>query len=185
MRKLIFAINLSSDGCCDHTKFGGAEDIHVYFTELMQETDLLVYGRKTFELMVPFWPNMAKERSAPNKTMNDFAQAFDSLNKLVFSRTLKSVEDKHTRIARLDLREEILALKKQEGKAIMTGGVELPTQLIELGLVDEFIFVIQPFLAGEGRRLLDATKWQQALKLKLVSHQVLESGSIALRYVKG
>lgn len=184
MRKLIFAINLSLDGCCDHTKFGGGEDIHVYFTELMQQIDLLVYGRKTFELMVPFWPDMVRERSAPNKSMNDFAQAFDSLNKLVFSRTLKTVEDKHTRLARMDLKEEILALKKQNGKDIMTGGVDLPTQLTELGLVDEFIFVIQPILAGEGRRLLDATKWQQGVQLRLISQKVLTDGSIVLRYAK-
>jgi dihydrofolate reductase len=85
MRNVIFAINITLDGCCDHTKMIGDEEIHEYFTHLMRDVDLLVFGRKTYQLMVPFWPDVAKNHSQ-TKAMNKFAQAFDSINKLVFSR---------------------------------------------------------------------------------------------------
>src|SRR6185437_6679797 len=89
MRNLIFAINLSLDGCCDHTKFSGDEEIHEYFTHLMRDVDLLVYGRKTYQLMVPFWPEVAKNQSM-TKASNEFARAFDARQKIVFSRSVDS-----------------------------------------------------------------------------------------------
>jgi dihydrofolate reductase len=184
MRNLIFAINLSLDGCCDHTKLNGDEEVHEYFTNLMRDVDLLVYGRKTYQLMVPYWPDVAKNQSGQTKAMNEFAQTFDSINKIVFSQSLDSVEDKNTRIVRTDLRDEILALKQEQGKNILTGGVTFPTQLIELGLVDEYRFVVQPVIAGEGRRLLDSTSLQEKLQLKLVESKIFKSGCIALRYLK-
>src|SRR5215510_7939889 len=112
MRKVIFAINITLDGCCDHTKQVADEETHEYFTHLMQEGDLLVYGRKTYQLMVPFWPEVAKNLSM-TKASNEFALAFDSINKVVFSRTLDSAEDKNTRIVRTNLRDEILKLKQE------------------------------------------------------------------------
>jgi dihydrofolate reductase len=184
MRNLIFAINLSLDGCCDHTKLNGDEEVHEYFTNLMRDVDLLVYGRKTYQLMVPYWPDVAKNQSGQTKAMNEFAQTFDSINKIVFSQSLDSVEDKNTRIVRTDLQDEILALKQEQGKNILTGGVTFPTQLIELGLVDEYRFVVQPVIAGEGRRLLDSTSLQEKLQLKLVESKIFKSGCIALRYLK-
>ncbi len=98
MRQVIYGINLTADGCCDHTKGIGGEDIHQYFTDLMHDVDLIVYGRKTYELMVPYWPVIAKDRSG-TKTENEFAQTFDAINKIVFSTTLQSV-DRNTRIIR-------------------------------------------------------------------------------------
>ena len=184
MRNLIFAINLTLDGCCDHTKSSGYEDIHEYFTNLMRDVDLLVYGRKTYQLMVPFWPDMAKNQSGQTKAMNEFAQTFDSINKVVFSQSLDSAEGKNTRIVRTNIQDEILALKQEQGKNILTGGVTLPTQLIELGLVDEYRFVVQPIIVGEGRRLLESTSLQEKLQLKLVESNIFKSGCIALRYVK-
>src|SRR5262249_55465155 len=151
---LIYAINLTLDGCCDHTKQRPSEDTYEYFMRLMQEVDLFVYGRKTYQLMVPYWPDIAKTHSE-TKEENDFADAFAAMNIVVFSRTLESAEDKNTRIVRTDLRDEILKLKQQPGKNILAGGVSIPSQLIELGLVDEYRFVIGPTLVGEGRRLLD------------------------------
>src|SRR6516162_1819063 len=99
MRNVIFAINITVDGCCDHTKVIASEEMHKYFTHLMRDVDLLVFGRKTYQLMVPFWPDVAKNQSE-TKAMNEFAQAFDSIDKLVFSRSLASTEAKNTRIAR-------------------------------------------------------------------------------------
>jgi dihydrofolate reductase len=99
--------------------------------------DLLVFGRKTYQLMVPFWPEAAKTQSM-TKAENEFARTFDSLPKIVFSRSLGSAEDKKTRIIRTSLHDEILKLKEEPGKNILVGGVSLPSQLIELGLVDEY-----------------------------------------------
>src|SRR5215467_13033642 len=91
------------------------EEIHDYFTHLMRDVDLLVFGRKTYQLMVPFWPDVAKNHSQ-TKAMNEFAQIFDSINKLVFSKLLDSAEDKNTRIVRTNLQDEILKLKQEQGK---------------------------------------------------------------------
>ena len=183
MRNLIFAINISLDGCVDHTKGVADDETHEYFTDLLREVDLLVYGRKTYELMVPFWPEVAKNQSM-TKALNEFAEAFDSINKIVFSRTLDSAEDKNTRVVRTDLHDEILKLKQEEGKDILTGGVSLPSQLIELGLVDEYRFVVGPIVVGEGRRLLDGVSLPESLQLRLVESKFFKSGCVALRYLK-
>src|SRR6185369_612073 len=153
MRKLIYGINITLDGCCDHTKLSANEEVHEYFTELMRHVDVLVYGRKTYELMVPFWPDVAKNNSGPTKAMNEFAQAFDSNKIVVFSKSLDNAERDNTRIVRGNLKDEILKLKQEQGKDIATGGVDLPSQLIELGLVDEFNVVVHPIVVGAGRRL--------------------------------
>src|SRR5215467_7411803 len=151
MRKVIFAINITLDGCCDHTKQVADDETHEYFTQLLREADLLVYGRKTYQLMVPFWPDVAKNQSM-TKAMNEFARAFDSIDKIVFSRSLDSAEGENTRIVRTKLQDEILGLKQRPGKNILVGGVDIPSQLIELGLVDECRLVVQPIVVGEGRR---------------------------------
>jgi dihydrofolate reductase len=106
------------------------------------------------------------------------------MNKIVFSRSLESVEDRRTRIVRTDLRDEILKLKQQPGKNILVGGVSLPSQLIALGLVDEFRFVVHPIIAGEGRRLLEGVSLQDRPPLKLVESKTFKSGVVALRYLK-
>jgi len=182
MRKLTYAINLTLDGCCDHTKGIADEELHDFYTKFLLEGDTFVYGRKTYALMVPFWPEMAKNNSGPTKALNDFAHAFASKKMVVFSRSLPSVAEKNTRIVRDNLRDEILKLKQQEGKNILTGGVDIPAQLIQLGLVDEYLFVIQPLLAGEGRRLFDTTALQE--NLQLVDTLKFKSGCMALRYTK-
>lgn len=184
MRKLIFAINLTLDGCCDHTKLSADEEVHDYFTHLMREVGLLVYGRKTYQLMVPFWPDVAKNNSGPTKAMNDFAHAFSSIPIVVFSRTLDRAEGENTRIVRSNLQDEIIKLKQEEGKDILMGGVDIPSQLIELGLVDEYRFVIQPIVVGEGRRLFDDVSLPERLQLTLVESKIFQSGCIALRYLK-
>ncbi|HEU5412510.1 MAG TPA: dihydrofolate reductase family protein [Candidatus Angelobacter sp.] len=183
MRKLIFAINITLDGCCDHTKQVADEETHEYFTDLMRDVDLQIFGRKTYELMVPFWPEVAKSQSM-TKAENDFAQAFVRINKVVFSRSLDSTEDTNTRIVRANLRDEILKLKQVQGKNILVGGVDIPSQLIKLGLVDEYRFVVGPIIAGEGRRLLEGVSLHERLQLKLVESTIFKSGCVALRYLK-
>lgn len=182
MRNVIFAINITLDGCCDHTKVVADDEMHGYFTHIMRDVDLLVFGRKTYQLMVPFWPDVAKNHSK-TKAMNEFADGFDSINKIVFSRSLDSAEG-NARIVRTKLQDEILKLKQEQGKNILIGGVAVPSQLIELGLVDEYHFVVQPIVAGEGRRLLEGISLPEKLQLKLVESKILKSGCVAVHYMK-
>jgi len=187
MRNVIFAINITVDGCFDHTKFNPDEETLEYFTRLTREADTFVYGRKTYQLMVPYWPDVAKNPSGQTKADIEFAQAFDAVNKIiVFSRSLDSpgTEDRKTRIVRTDLRDEILKLKQEQGKNILTGGLTIPLQLVELGLVDESCFVVHPIVLGEGRRLFDGVSLPQRLQLKLVESKIFKSGCVALRYLK-
>ncbi len=187
MRKVIFAINTSLDGCCDHTKFFPDEETMAYFTRLTRDADTLLYGRKTYQLMVPYWPDLAKNASVQNdrKVDIDFARAFDFVKKIiVFSKSLDSVEEEKTRIVRTGLQDEILKLKQEQGKNILTGGVNIPTQLAALGLIDEYRFVVHPIVAGEGKRLFEGINLQEKLRLKLVESTVFKSGCVALRYLK-
>ena len=183
MRNVIFAINITLDGCVDHTKQFVDEEQLEYFTHLTQEAGLQVFGRKTYQVMVPYWPEVLASPSE-TKADTDFARAFDSVSKIVFSRTLDSVQDSKTRIVRANLYDEILKLKQEEGKSILVGGVDIPAQLIELGLIDEFRFVVGPIVAGKGRRLWDGVSLPEKLQLKLVESKIFKSGSIALRYLK-
>ncbi len=185
MRNVIYAINITLDGCCDHTKFHPPDDGELleHYTHLLRDFDLLVYGRKTYQLMVPYWPDVAKS-SSETKADIEFAQTFVSKKKIVFSRSLASAEDGNTRIVRTNLHDEILKLKQEPGKDILVGGVDIPSQLVELGLVDEYRFVVAPIVAGEGRRLLEGARLRQRLQLKLVESKVLKSGWVALRYLK-
>ena len=183
MRNVVYAINLSLDGCCDHTKGIVDEELFDYYIQLVRDADLLVYGRKTYQLMVPYWADVAKD---PSETKSDiaFAKTFVSKNKVVFSRSLESAEDVNARIVRTNLRDEILKLKQEPGKYILVGGVDIPSQLIELGLIDEYRFVVGPFITGEGRRLMEGVSLPKQLQLKLVESKVYKSGSVALHYLK-
>jgi dihydrofolate reductase len=180
MRKLIFAINTSLDGCVDHTKFLPDEETFAYFIQLTRNADTFLYGRITYQLMVPYWPDAAKEDPA-----DEFAQAFDAVDKIVvFSQSLDSAEGEKTRIVRTGLQEEVLKLKQEPGKNIFTGGVNLASQLAALGLIDEYHFVVLPIIVGEGRRLFEGISLQEKLQLKLVESTVFKSGAVVLRYVK-
>jgi dihydrofolate reductase len=183
MRNVIYAINITLDGCCDHTKLIGSDEMLEHYTHLLREIDVFVYGRKTYQLMVPYWPDVAKDQSR-TKTSREYAEAFVSKKRVVFSRSLESAEDNNAKIVRSDLRDEILKLKQEPGKDILLGGVEIPSQLIELGLVDEYRFVIQPIIAGEGRRLCEGVSLAKRLQLKLVESKTIKSGCVALRYLK-
>ncbi len=185
MRKLIYLINLSVDGCLDHTRLNApGADLFEFYIQLVRNAGLIVYGRKTYQLMVPYWPDIAKNPAGETKQTYEYAQAFDASNKIVFSRTLEKAEGKNTRIVSTDLKEEILALKQAPGKDILVGGVDIPSQLIELGLIDEYYFAIMPLISGDGRRLMDGIGLPENLPLKLVEARTFASGSVLLHYLK-
>ncbi len=184
MRNVIYAINITLDGCCDHTKFNPDDELLEHYTRLLRDdAGVLVYGRKTYQLMVPYWPDIAKSQSETRADI-EFAQAFVSRKKIVFSRSLASAEDENTKIVRTNLRDEILKLKQEQGENILVGGVDVPSQLMELGLIDEYRFVVAPIIAGEGRRLFEGVSLPEKRQLKLVESKTFKSGSVALRYLK-
>ena len=187
MRKLIFAINTTLDGCVDHTKFFPHEETMDFFIQLVSETDIFLYGRKTYELMVPYWPDVAKTPPGQDDRDADieFAKAFDAVGKIVvFSHSLKSAEDEKTTIVSTGLKDEILKLKQGQGKNIMTGGVNLASQLAALGLIDEYYFVVHPIVVGGGTRLFEGISLLENLQLNLVESTALKSGAMVLRYLK-
>lgn len=185
MRKIIYAINLTADGCCDHTKVVPDDELLEYHARLARGVDALIFGRITYQLMVPYWPDVARNPSGQTKADVDFARAFDSVSRIiVFSKSLATTEDDRARIVRADLQHEVLKLKQEEGKDMLVGGVSIPSQLMKLGLIDEYRFVVQPRIAGEGRRLFDGVALPEALRLTLVESTALKSGCIALRYLK-
>jgi dihydrofolate reductase len=185
MRNLIYSINLSVDGCCDHSLLSPeylTDEMGEYFMGLMDDTDLTVFGRKTFELMVPYWPDVAEDPSA-SESDREFAQKFTAMDKIVFSRSLAHAEA-NTRVVSADPGGELLRLKKEPGKKISVGGVDLAGQLIALGLVDEFYFFIFPLIVGEGRRLMESTSLPEKLNLILAGSKIFESGALVLHYLK-
>jgi len=182
MRTVVYGMNISIDGCYDHTKFSGDDEILEYFAGLMQDVDLVVYGRKMYDLIVPFWTEVAKTGSGSDAAMR-FANTVTDVDKIVFSRTMESVEG-NTRIMRGDLEGEVRRLKQQPGKKISIGGVSLREQLTALGLVDEFYFVIHPVIIGEGKRLMEGSGLLDKLSLKLVDAKIFKSGCVGLHYVK-
>jgi dihydrofolate reductase len=186
MRNLVYAINLSLDGVCDHTKLMADEEIHDFHTGLLRKSDTLLYGRVTYQLMVPFWPDFLKNHAEAPRSMVDFAQEFVAVKNIaVISHTLDKADADNTRILQGNLRDEIMKLKQEKGGNILVGGVDIPAQLTKLGLVDEFYFVIQPMIVGEGKRVLESLSLDEKLKLKLVESKIFTSGCVAHHYVKG
>ena len=183
MRKVVFAINITTDGYCNHTDMIADDAVHEYFTRLLRNANLLLFGRNTYQLMVPYWPEVAKNQSE-NEATNEFARVFDSLDMVVLSTTLKHAEGNKTRIVGGNLAEEVLALKKQPGKDICVGGLSIASQLSDRGLIDEYRFVVHPVVAGKGPRLFETLKPQDRLQLDFIGSETFQSGVVALHYSK-
>ena len=179
----MFAINMTADGYCSHTDGIADEELHEYFTRLLRNASLLLYGRTTYQLMVPYWPDVARNQSE-TEAVNEFARVFDSLDMVVFSTTLKHVEGNKTRIVRSNVAEELLALKQQPGKDIAIGSLSIASQLSERGMIDEYHFVVHPVVAGKGPRLFETVKPQERLRLDFIGSKTFRSGVVALHYRK-
>jgi dihydrofolate reductase len=183
MRNIIYAINISIDGCVDHTSFGPDEELFGYFTDIMREVDLSVYGRKMYELMFPYWADVAKNHSG-TKWENEFAQKITDVEKIVFSRSLESA-DYNTCIVSTDPANELLRLKQSPGKTISLDTVSMVAPLAQAGLIDEFHIVVHPVIVGKGPRLFEDGSLPERMQLKLAETNIFKSGCVAFRYVKG
>ena len=183
MRNVVFAVNITTDGYCNHTDMIPDDEMHEYFTALLRNASHLLFGRITYQLMVSYWPDIARNQSE-DKATNEFARVFDSLDKVVFSTTLKHVEGQDTRIARSNVAEEVVALKQQHGKDICVGSLSIASQLSDRRLIDEYHFVVHPVVAGKGPRLFETVKPQDKLQLDFIGSETFQSGVVALRYRK-
>jgi dihydrofolate reductase len=182
MRTVTFGMNISIDGYCDHTIFNPDEELHDYFTRMMDDVDLLFFGRVMYQLMFPYWADVAKNQSG-TAYENRFAERFSAINRVVISRSLDSTED-NTQIVHGNPSEELLKLKQQPGKNISVDSISLLPEFIAAGLIDEFHLVVHPVIAGKGRRLLDISSLQEKPDLKLVDTVIFKSGCVALHYLK-
>ncbi len=183
MRKIVFAINITIDGYCSHMDMFPDDAVLFYFTRLLRDMSLIMFGRTTYQLMVPYWPDIAKNPSE-SEADKAYARVFDSLDKVVFSTTLKNVEGNSTRIVRANIMEEVLALRQQPGKDIIIGGLSIASQLSERDLIDEYHFVVHPVVTGKGPRLFDSVKLQQKIQLDFVGSKIFQCGVVALHYRK-
>jgi dihydrofolate reductase len=178
MRPLRYSINVTLDGCCDHRAGIADEDLHRHAVENLTQADALLFGRVTYEMMEAAWRPPAPPGGRPD-WMEPFARTIDAAKKYVVSSTLDRV-DWNAELVRGDLATAVQQLKRQPGKGLFTGGVRLPMALAELGLIDEYEFVVHPRLAGHGPTLFAGlSKW---VDLKLVGRLELGSGAVALRY---
>lgn len=178
MRSVVFAINITIDGYCGHESAMADDELHEYFTGLLRDSGVEIFGRNTYNLMYPYWHNVAVSQSG-TKAINEFARVYDALPKIVFSITLKSVEWNNTTLLHSNLREEILKLKQQPGKNIFIGGLNLASQVAQWNLIDEYHFVVHPVIAGKGPRLFESGGTHL---LELISSKTFQSGAIALHY---
>ena len=178
MRPLRYSINVTLDGCCDHRAIIPDEELHRHHAENLARADALLFGRVTYEMMEAGWrwPSPAGARPA---WMEPFAEAIGAAKKYVVSSTLERV-DWNAELVRGDLRTAVQQLKRESGRGLLMGGVTLPLALAELGLIDEYEFVVQPRLAGHGPTPFAGLS--KHLDLKLVSRHELGSGAVAMRY---
>ncbi len=181
MRPLRYSINVTLDGCCDHRAGVVDEDLHRHAAENLAQADALLFGRVTYEMMEAAWrpaqPGVRPEWMAD--WMEPFARTIDAAKKYVVSSTLDRV-DWNAELLRGDLGEAVQQLKRESGKGLFVGGVQLPLALAELGLIDEYEFVVQPRLAGHGPTLFAGLS--KPVDLKLVSRLEFGSGAVAMRY---
>ena len=178
MRPLRYSINVTLDGCCDHRAIPADDALHRYAIENLERADALLFGRVTYEMMETAFRPPAQTADRPD-WMEPFAQTINAAKKYVVSSTLSQV-DWNAELVRGDLGKAVQQLKQLPGKGLLVGGVKLPLALAELGLIDEYEFVVHPRLAGHGPTLF--TGLSKYVDLRLVSRLELGSGAVALRY---
>jgi dihydrofolate reductase len=177
MRPLRYSINITLDGCVDHRAGVADEESHRYWADKLAEADALLFGRVTYEMMEAAWRPPASE-AMPDWT-KPFARTIDAAKKYVVSSTLERV-DWNAELVRGDLGQAVQQLKREAGNGLFVGGVKLPLALAEMGLIDEYEFVVQPRLAGHGPTLLAGLS--KYIDLRLVSRVEFGSGAVAMRY---
>ncbi len=170
---------MTLDGYCDHTAIIPDEEIHKHYTQLLRNAGTVLYGRITYGLMESYWPALVKNPSG-NKSMDEFAEAMDTIPKIVFSNTQNQVEWESARLAKGTVKQEVLELKQQAGKEILVASRSLIVHCLNLNLIDEFQLCIHPVIAGKGLPLLENVK--HSFKFKLLKSKTFRGGAVLFYY---
>ncbi len=176
MRLVRYSINVTLNGCCDHRAIIPDEELHRHAVENLSQADAVLFGRVTYEMMEAAFRPPAPAGARPD-WMEPFARTIDAAKKYVVSSTLERV-DWNAELVRGNLGKAVQQLKQVPGKGLFVGGVTLPLALAELGLIDEYEFVVHPRLAGHGRTLFAGLS--KRVDLKLVSRLEFGSGAVAM-----
>ncbi len=182
MRKIIAAINMTLDGFCDHTAGIADDEIHQHYNELLNNADTILFGRITYQLMENYWPSVVKNPTG-NKPMDEFAVLIDNISKIVFSRTLKNVDWKNTKLKKEVIKEKVLELKQSRNggrKNILVGSPSLIAALTQLELIDEYQLCVHPIILGSGLQLFKNVK--DRVNLKLLKTKTFDCGAVTLYY---
>ena len=179
MRKLLAAINVSLDGYADHEIGIVDDELHDFFTDLLDTVDIILFGRVTYELMESYWP-MAPNDPEATGSMIKFAHRINSMPKIVFSKTLEKVEWNNSKLIRNDIIKEVKKLKQQPGKNLSIGGISVIQELTNEGLIDDYWILVHPLIIGKGRLLFEGIN--QSIKLKLINIKNFNSGVVVLHY---
>ena len=185
MRKLIAAINMTLDGFCDHTAMIADDEIHQHYNELLSTADTLLFGRITYQLMESYWPSVVKNPTG-NQSMDEFAVLIDNISKIVYSRTLNTVDWNNTKLKKEVIKEEILDLKQSHdsrSKNILVGSPSLIVTLAQLDLIDEYQLDVQPIILGSGLPLFKNVR--DRINLTLLKTKTFSCGAITLYYQPG
>jgi dihydrofolate reductase len=179
MGLLTFGINLTLDGCCDHREGIADDELHDYFTELMDAAGAMRWGRVTYELMESAWPAVARDENA-SRAMREWALKLDAKPKYVVSGSRREFPWNNTFRLEGDLRAAVTQLKEKTPQGVLVGSVTLASALERLGLIDEYRLVVHPVLAGHGPRLFEGL--EPSRRLELVSTTRFKAGQLALHY---
>ncbi len=179
MSKVIFSINFTIDGFADHTAVIADDELHVFYARLLERVDTILFGRKTYELLEDYWPTAAED---PRCTagMLQFADRINRMPKIVFSNSLTEATWNNTRLLREDAVNTIQKLREQGEQTLSISSLSLASTLTDMGLIDEYWLLVQPIIAGKGRRLFSGLRHR--VNLTLADTMTLRSGVVALHY---
>ena len=179
MGLLTFSLNVTLDGCCDHREGIADDELHDYFTGLMDAAGAMLWGRNTYELMESAWPAVARDDKAP-RAMREWARKLEAKPKYVVSDSRRDFPWNNTFRVEGDLSEAVRQLKEKTPDGVLVGSPMLSATLERMGLIDEYRIVVHPIFAGHGPTLFQGL--ERSRHLELVSTKRLKSGVMALHY---
>jgi len=184
MGRLTFAINVTLDGCVDHREGIADDETHAFFTRLMDDSGAMLWGRVTYEMMESAWPAVARGEVEASPAIREWALRLEAKPKYVVSSTRRDFAWTNTRHLAGDLRAQVQAMKDATPAGALLGSGKLATGLDRLDLIDEYVFLVQPMIAGHGPTLYQGGL-RDTRRLDLVDARPLRCGAVAMHYRRG
>ena len=181
MGHLTFSINVTLDGCVDHQVGIADDESHAFFTHLMDENGAMLYGRVTYELMESYWPAVARGDEEAPPAMREWAVNLEAKPKYVVSSTRRDFPWNNSHHITGDLRTGVRALKDATPGGVLLGSGKLAIELDRLDLIDEYMFLVHPRIAGHGPTLYEGGL-TSTRRLELISAKPFRSGAVAMHY---